>query len=335
MLVANVLFGQAWCGLLCPDGVLTELAGRWSRRAKIPRALRWPGWIMLGFAATILAVHATDATHNAKASFLILGALSTGAVTIGALFGRGRRVWCRYLCPVSVVFGMLARCAPIHFRVDRAAWDGAPRRLRKRVECPVLIDIRSMRGAAGCHMCGRCSGHRDAVVLTVRRPWDEMLMRADAPALRREAALLVFGLFGLVPATLLAASSWKAFVFQFILQLAVAMLLGTLVVTAAQISKTSALRLTQTLAPVACAGLVALVLKTSFTGIDGSLNRVIALAACVLIACALALSGELARRMIPHMPDRGRWRYLMAISLSWGAAAAGAGTFVYDVFALS
>jgi polyferredoxin len=188
VLVGNLLFGQAWCGLLCPDGVLTELAGRWSRRVKIPHVLRWPGWAILGFATTLLAVHATDATHNAKATFLILGTLSVGALTIGALYGKGRRVWCRYLCPVSILFGMLSRCAPIYFRVDRVAWSAPIWRRASRIECPVLIDIRNMTGSAGCHMCGRCSGHRNAVVLTVRRPWDETLMLTPASPIRHENA---------------------------------------------------------------------------------------------------------------------------------------------------
>ncbi len=336
VLVGNLLFGQAWCGLLCPDGALTELAGRWSRRAKIPRALRWPGWIMLGFAATLLAVHATDATHDAKASFLILGALSAGALATGALFGRGRRVWCRYLCPVSILFGMLARCAPIHFRIDRTAWDAAARRPATRVECPVLIDIRSMTGAAGCHMCGRCSGHRNAVVLAARPPWDETLRLTSASPLRREVAVLTFGLFGLVPATLFASGSWEIFVPELFWRLAIAMLLGILIVVAARLSNVGALRMSQTLVPLAGLGSAALLLKTSFIGIVGStwFGDGVSTAAYILIACGLALSGTLAERMLARMRAHARWLYRIALSIWFAVAAAGAGTFAYGIAVL-
>ena len=336
VLVGNLLFGQAWCGLLCPDGALTELAGRWSKRVKIPHALRWPGWVMLGFATTLLAVHATDATHDAKAAFLILGTLSVGALAIGALFGQGRRVWCRYLCPVSMLFGMLARCAPIYFRVDRAAWNAPIWRRASRIECPVFIDIRNMTGAAGCHMCGRCSGHRNAVVLTVRRPWDETLMLTPASPLRREVAMLMFGLFGLVPATLLASGSWEVFVPQLLWRLAIAVLLGILIVVAARLLTIGAMRVTQTLVPLAGLGTAALLLKTSFVGIADStlFGDVVSTAAYILIAGGIALSGFLAERTFAPMRAHARSRVGIALFIWLAVAGAGAGMFAFSIAAV-
>jgi polyferredoxin len=336
VLVGNLLFGQAWCGLLCPDAALTELAGRWSKRVKIPHALRWPGWVMLGFATTLLAVHATHATHDAKAAFLILGTLSVGALAIGALFGQGRRVWCRYLCPVSMLFGMLARCAPIYFRVDRTAWNAPIWRRANRIECPVFIDIRNMTGAAGCHMCGRCSGHRNAVVLTVRRPWDETLMLTPASPLRREVAMLMFGLFGLVPATLLASGSWEVFVPQLLWRLAIAVLLGILIVVAARLLTIGAMRVTQTLVPLAGLGTAALLLKTSFVGIADStlFGDVVSTAAYILIAGGIALSGFLADRTFAPMRAHARSRVGIALFIWLAVAGAGAGMFAFSIAAV-
>jgi polyferredoxin len=336
VLVGNLLFGQAWCGLLCPDGALTELAGRWSRRAKIPHALRWPGWAIIGFATTLLAVHATNATHNAKATFLILGTLSVGALAIGALFGKGRRVWCRYLCPVSILFEMLSRCAPIYFRVDRAAWNAPIWRRASRIECPVLIDIRNMTGAAGCHMCGRCSGHRNAVVLTIRRPWDETLMLTPASPIRREVAVLMFGLFGLVPATLLAFGLWEVFVPQLLLRLAIAVLLGILIVVAARLVNVGAMRVTQTLVPLAGLGTAALLLKTSFVGIanPASLGDLVSTVAYILIAGGIALSGALAERTFTPMRAQVRSRACIALIIWLAVAGAGAGIFAVSIAAV-
>ncbi|MFP3624782.1 4Fe-4S binding protein, partial [Burkholderia sp. SIMBA_051] len=80
--------------------------------------------------------------------------------------GREKRVWCKYLCPVNGVFSLLARLAPFHYKVDEDAW----RRSYKNgehghrvipINCAPLVPLRNMKGASDCHMCGRCSGHRD------------------------------------------------------------------------------------------------------------------------------------------------------------------------------
>lgn len=328
MLVGTMVLGQAWCGLLCPDGMLTEVMGSWSQHAKIPRRLRWPGWIPLGFVTTALTVHAIGATHSAVGSFLILSTLSAGALFVGAWFGRGRRVWCRYLCPVSTAFGMLARCAPIHFRVDRAIWDSAPRALQFPIECPVLLDIRNMTGTYGCHMCGRCSGYRNAVVLAARRPGDEILQLKDAPELRREAVLLLFGLFGLMPAVLRASGSWDALVLHLSWQLMLSALLSALIFAAARLADVGAMRLCQTLAPLAGLGLAAMLLKTSLEEIDVGawVYEGVTMAAYLMIAVGLAFSGDLARQIIA--PLRGRPRYFIALALWWAGAAMGAGAFL-------
>ena len=54
---------------------------------------------------------------------LVLGGSTVAAMGVGLIYGRGKRVWCRHLCPVSGVFSLFARLAPVHFGVDRKTWD--------------------------------------------------------------------------------------------------------------------------------------------------------------------------------------------------------------------
>lgn len=193
--ILSIMFmGRIWCGVLCPEGALTEFAARHGKGFAIPRWLRWGGWPFAAFVLTTLYGQLISVYEYPQAALLILGGSTLAAVAVGWLYGRGKRVWCRYLCPVSGVFALLARVAPVHFRVDRQAWDRYPARTGA-VDCPPLLDVKHMTSAADCHNCGNCSGHRDAVELAARSPNAEVLS-GKAPR-KSEALLLVFGMLGL------------------------------------------------------------------------------------------------------------------------------------------
>ena len=199
VLLATLVFGQFWCGVLCPDGMLTEFSSRHGRGAKIPRWLRWPGWPMFGFALLICYEQLTDAYRSPLATLALLGGCSVAAIVCGALVGRGKRVWCRYLCPLANVFALLSRCAVLHFRIDHPAWDSAPRRQSAAVDCPLLLDVRRLRSNEKCNMCARCSGHCDAVALALRGPGSEIvaLGAGQGEARRWEALVIALVLVGL------------------------------------------------------------------------------------------------------------------------------------------
>lgn len=197
VLLSIVLFGRLWCGVLCPEGALSEWASRYGKGLGIPRGLRWAGWPTLAFCLTTVYGQLISVYDYAQAALLILGGSTVAAVIVGLLFARGKRVWCRYLCPVSGVFALLARLAPVHFQVDAQRWQEnlAPR--RPPPNCAPLLDIRRMRGAADCHACGRCSGQRDAVRLIARSSSEEILhSRADTLS-PWDVRLLLYGVIGL------------------------------------------------------------------------------------------------------------------------------------------
>ena len=57
-----------------------------------------------------------------QAVLLVLGSSTLAAVAVGFVYGKGKRAWCRHLCPVNGVFALLAKVAPLHYRVDEDAW---------------------------------------------------------------------------------------------------------------------------------------------------------------------------------------------------------------------
>ncbi|MBW7901760.1 MAG: 4Fe-4S binding protein [Rhodocyclaceae bacterium] len=197
VLLSVLLVGQFWCGVLCPDGTLTEFASRRGRGGKIPAWLRRAGWPLFGFSLLFTWEHLVDAYGRPTLVLLAVGGMTLLALGSGLLFGRGKRVWCRYACPAGGVFSLLSRCAVLHFKVDRAAWDAAPRPQPAPVDCPLLLDVRRLRSNEKCSMCGRCSGHRDAVALAPRAPGGEIATLAAADARGLDAFAVCFVLCGL------------------------------------------------------------------------------------------------------------------------------------------
>ena len=209
VLLSMVVVGRAWCGLLCPEGALTEFASRWSLGRHVPRWLTWPGWPFVAFSLTTIYGQMVSVYQYPKPVLLILGGSTAGAIAIGLVYGRNKRVWCRYLCPVNGVFGLLAKLAPVAFQVDGAAWRRSPhpgRRGAAVVNCAPLVPIRTMRSATPCHMCGRCSGFRGAVQLAPRSPNHEIVRVSASTASGWDSALILFGLMGVA----LGAFQWTS-----------------------------------------------------------------------------------------------------------------------------
>ncbi len=201
VMIATVLLGRVWCGLFCPEGSVSEWVSKYGRGRALPRWLKWSGWPFVAFVATTVYGQLVSVYEYPQAALLVLGGSTVAAVVIGLLYGREKRIWCRYLCPASGVFAVLAKIAPLHYKVDREAWDrhldaGKP---FEPVNCAPLVDVRRMASASECHACGRCAGQRDAVALSWRSPFAETLDLA-APAKTADAATLLFGVLGVATA---------------------------------------------------------------------------------------------------------------------------------------
>ena len=200
VIVAVMLAGRFWCGVLCPEGALSEWVSRVGLGRGIPRWMKWPLWPLAAFILTTVYGQLVSVYEYPQAVLLVLGGSTVAAMLVGLLYGRGKRVWCRHLCPVSGVFAILARLSVLHFRVDRARWDAAPAGQRShkgiRVNCAPMVDIRRMDSAASCHACGRCAGQRGAVQLALRSPHHEIGRMTANEVSFSEMLLLLYGMIG-------------------------------------------------------------------------------------------------------------------------------------------
>ena len=122
VMLSMMTMGRVWCGTLCPEGTLTEFASRHGLGRAIPRWLRWGGWPFVAFVCTTVYGQLVSVYEYPEAAALVLGGSSVAAVAVGFVYGKGKRVWCRHLCPANGVFALLARLAPVHFAADEQAW---------------------------------------------------------------------------------------------------------------------------------------------------------------------------------------------------------------------
>ncbi|MDE2614628.1 MAG: 4Fe-4S binding protein [Burkholderiales bacterium] len=216
VLLSMVLFGRLWCGVLCPEGTLTEWASKHGRGLGIPHWMRWGGWPFTAFVCTTVYGQMVSVYQYPPAALVVLGGSTLAAVVVGYFYTRGKRAWCRHLCPVNGVFSLLAKLAPMHYGVDDAAWR---RSLQQRpkvpivfvkappaVDCAPMLPLRHMKGASACHMCGRCSSHHDAIWLQWRSPSQEVVQVAAVEATHWQTWLIVFGLLGVA----IGAFHWSA-----------------------------------------------------------------------------------------------------------------------------
>lgn len=205
VILSMILLGRVWCGVFCPEGALSEWSSRHGLGRSIPRWMRWGGWPFVAFVLTTVYGQLVSVYEYPKAVLLILGGSTIAAMLVGFVYGRGKRVWCRHLCPANGVFSLLSRLAPVHFHVDRDTWKQAPRRT-PAVDCAPLINVRAMTGNSACHMCGRCSGHRNAISLETRSPNSEILALEKQDASHWDVLLLLFGMLGVAT----GAFQWSA-----------------------------------------------------------------------------------------------------------------------------
>jgi polyferredoxin len=162
-----VLFGQVWCGYLCPFGALQELISRLGRRLglrvypdrPLEQGMRYMKYILLAIVLMLVWVTGDEtwATFDPM-QHVFGGRLSgwmlwlTGLVLIGALFHY--RFWCRYFCPMGAFLALGNKLALLRGL--------APKRRFEHCDLGVKGEF-----DLDCIRCNRCLTARDT---HVRRP---------------------------------------------------------------------------------------------------------------------------------------------------------------------
>ena len=102
VLLSMVLVGRLWCGLLCPEGA-AERARRPNMGAAAPCRIGCNGRAgpFVAFVLTTIYGQMTSVYQYPGPALIVLGGSTVAAMAVGYLWGRNKRVWCRFLCPVD------------------------------------------------------------------------------------------------------------------------------------------------------------------------------------------------------------------------------------------
>ncbi len=183
LVLGSFLWGRFWCSV-CPMGTLARLAKKVvSFDFPFPAILKNYSELLVA-GAVLFIIWLETATHMRSSPFnlgLLLGTITALAVLVSVVFER--QSWCRYLCPLGGMTGVLAQTAIVELRADRnvcasrctshECYSGT----EDREGCPFGQLAPSMHTNQTCKICADCLKNcpHGAINLNLRIPGHELL----------------------------------------------------------------------------------------------------------------------------------------------------------------
>lgn len=193
----TLLTGRIWC-LACPPAAL----GDWAQRLmglhrRLPRPLR-NDWMQVGILLAITwAFTYWDIAGSAKGTALFLLGF-TGAAVAGAIAFE-RRTFCRYLCPISGMLGVVGMLSPWRLRARLGGVEPGTHVVhpsgRRPEPCPLLEQPYRMDRNVHCHYCLACARwpRRAGLRLDLTRPGQTLV---SSQVRRADETVMILALYG-------------------------------------------------------------------------------------------------------------------------------------------
>lgn len=198
LLVALVL-GRVFCSWLCPYGFFSEMiaavhavpdgkAGRIQKRAfsiRVLLLLHALGFVIaanhpllslisLPGQMSLIPQAVLEWTNHPEYIASLLGLAGIPLVALLLELVTGKRLWCRYLCPQSVLLGLSARCLPAALPGLRLVWSAPRCTCKGNAPCQAACHLgcnprkTSRRDCTNCGDCVKiCDKHGRALQLTL------------------------------------------------------------------------------------------------------------------------------------------------------------------------
>lgn len=168
LFLSTIVLGRAWCGIFCPQGALSEFASKRGQNRPIPGWMRWEGTPILSFVAITIFGQLVGVRDYPRPMLLVFGGTMVLTTWVGYRYTRGRRAWCRHLCPVGLLLGILSRLGMVG--IEKGERNGS------RAACPTYINLSTKTASRHCIECMRCVNPvvPGSLRLNVRKPGSEI-----------------------------------------------------------------------------------------------------------------------------------------------------------------
>ena len=162
LLALTLLAGRWYCSVLCPLGILQDLAFVLRRRKAQKACGKTQAVVRCAFLAVFLGLGFAGLGWSWLEPYGIFGRICTTAA--GALLGaaivalgvwRGR-VWCNWVCPVGTLLGALSRFAPFRLRIEPSKCVGCRKCERGCRAAAIKIAGRGEGGSIDATKCVQC-----------------------------------------------------------------------------------------------------------------------------------------------------------------------------------
>jgi polyferredoxin len=184
ILLTAVAAGGFFCGWVCPLGTIQQAvtgSRRWLQR-QVPPLARFGGWLKAKTRPLTFLDKWLGYAKYGVLAWIIWGTISAGVmvfrnvdpwagiiniaesgitvgfwVFVGTVVAAviGDRVWCRYLCPLGAIIGLVSRIGLIRVQRDGLSCIGCK---RCSTRCPMHIQVHkeSRVTSTSCNMCLNC-----------------------------------------------------------------------------------------------------------------------------------------------------------------------------------
>jgi transcriptional regulator with AAA-type ATPase domain/NAD-dependent dihydropyrimidine dehydrogenase PreA subunit len=182
VVISSFVGTRIWCKI-CPIGACSELLAKTAGlKRQVPLFIRKYGFYLsaFGLATIFWSESASGMPTSPTATAFLLVTIVGLAIITGLLFQR--RTWCRYLCPMGGMVGVLSTCSPIELRsnysicTNNCAKHECYAGNKTTEGCPMFEGPFSLHSNQNCILCGKCIEicPNNSPVLNLRPPAQEL-----------------------------------------------------------------------------------------------------------------------------------------------------------------